>query len=252
MNNRQYCPECGQVCPMENYYCEYCGAQLLLSVNDQSNNKEISSEQKIGDTKFPAKPGKSHWPMLIGSSVAIAVIVLVGSWHYFNSASKTSPSTTPQPSNQQPPASTVAEAQQRTNSDTSRYQEVSNDKGTKFTDPKPAGDSQGKWMRSINSKQGSFLIWNYAPQEGESVEWMGKVISHKDLTGQDVVELGIYHAPIYYAHEYGKATWYDSMGKVTQTDEGYHHGGKRHGKIVQRFADGRLITSEWEYGIKIK
>lgn len=35
-----------------------------------------------------------------------------------------------------------------------------------------------------------------------------------------------------------------------QSDEGNHFMGMRHGQIIQRFADGRTVVTNWEHGIK--
>ena len=63
-------------------------------------------------------------------------------------------------------------------------------------------------------------------------------ISQRKLTGE---EAGF---PTYYAHNYGVAKWYVN-GNFSQSDEGNYYGGKRHGEIIQRFADGRVIKSFW-------
>jgi len=53
------------------------------------------------------------------------------------------------------------------------------------------------------------------------------------------------------SHGTGKVTWYLN-GKFIQSDEGNLSYGKRHGKITQRFADGRVVVSEWVNGEKVK
>lgn len=105
--------------------------------------------------------------------------------------------------------------------------------------------ASGSWKGVSNvNNGGKFLIWNPTPSEGETVTWEGGKISHFKLMGE---EPGF---PIDYAHGYGKATWYLN-GDFEQSDEGYHYGGKRNGKIIQRFADGRVIESYWDHGVRV-
>jgi len=107
----------------------------------------------------------------------------------------------------------------------------------------PAAFADGRWMQAANYKDGSLLVWNPSPSEGETVVWEGEKISAYKLTG---TESGF---PVYYVHGYGLATWYIN-GEFEQSDEGPHYGGKRNGEIVQRFADGRVITTIWKHGIR--
>jgi len=107
----------------------------------------------------------------------------------------------------------------------------------------PAAFADGQWMKATNYNDGSLLVWNPSPAEGETVVWDGERISSYELTGK---ESGF---PLYYAHGYGVATWYIN-GEFEQRDEGPHYGGKRNGEIVQRFADGRVITTVWKQGIR--
>jgi len=100
------------------------------------------------------------------------------------------------------------------------------------------------WMGVSNFKDGRLNIWNPVPEQGEEVFWDGGMISHYELMGE---EPGY---PVYYVHGYGKATWYIG-GEFEQSDEGYHYGGKRHGKVIQRFADGRVIETYWERGVRV-
>ena len=92
-----------------------------------------------------------------------------------------------------------------------------------------------RWFK--DSRNG-YLIWNPKPNPGETVKWEGESIQSPD------------NKNLYYVHGYGKATWYIN-GAMSQSDEGTHVMGKRHGKITQRFADGRVIVTEWNYGVKI-
>lgn len=101
----------------------------------------------------------------------------------------------------------------------------------------------GRWMQAENFKEGSLLVWNPSPAEGETVVWEGGKISVYELTGE---ESGF---PVYYAHGYGIATWYLN-GEFEQSDEGMHYGGKRNGEIIQHFADGRTITTIWKHGVR--
>lgn len=117
-----------------------------------------------------------------------------------------------------------------------------------FIDPKPYGDTTGAWSQVRNSSDRLLRIWNPKPVSGEKVEWFGDKIRHQDLVGNDQVTA----FPIFYAHGNGKAVWYDKNGDFEQSDEGNFYGGKRHGKITQTFADGRVIASEWNYGIKVQ
>ena len=116
-----------------------------------------------------------------------------------------------------------------------------------FKDPRPEGDTKGEWAKTKNTTDGSVKIWNPSPKTGETVEWSGNKILHQDLMGKNQ-QTGF---PIYYAHGFGKAIWYDANGTFEQSDEGTFSGGKRHGKITQKFADGRVTVTEWNYGIKV-
>ena len=118
---------------------------------------------------------------------------------------------------------------------------------SEFVDIKPQGDTKGAWARIKNSPNELVRIWNPQPAEGETVEWIGGKINRQDLVGKEPEE----GYPIYYVHGNGKAVWYVN-GVFEQSDEGYFHGGKRHGTITQKFADGRVIVSEWNHGIKIR
>jgi len=107
-----------------------------------------------------------------------------------------------------------------------------------------AAFANGQWMKAANYKDGSVLVWNPSPTEGETVVWEGGKISSYELTGK---ESGF---PLYYAHGYdGVATWYIN-GEFEQRDQGPHYGGKRNGEIIQRFADGRTVVANWQHGIK--
>ena len=109
----------------------------------------------------------------------------------------------------------------------------------------PVVFAEAGWIGVSNFAGGKLLIWNPSRTDGERVFWEGGKISCYELTGQ---ESGF---PLYYVHGYGKAIWYINDA-FEQSDEGYHYGGKRHGKIIQRFADGRVIESYWEHGVRIK
>ena len=108
-----------------------------------------------------------------------------------------------------------------------------------------AAYANSKYMRVFDYREGSLLIWNPSPVSGETVHWEGGMISHYRLTGE---EPGF---PVYYVHGYGKASWFVN-GVFEQSDEGEHYGGKRNGRIIQRFADGRVKETVWEHGIKIE
>ena len=104
----------------------------------------------------------------------------------------------------------------------------------------------GRWQKVENFTAGQRLqIWNPSPIKGETVEYTGGKISAYELTGQ---ESGF---PVYFVHNKGVAKWYVN-GQFTQSDEGTYYGGKRNGEFIQKFADGRIVNSLWENGVKIR
>lgn len=109
----------------------------------------------------------------------------------------------------------------------------------------PATLTDGRWQKATNFAEGQLLVWNPSPTEGETVEYSGGKISHYELNGE---ESGF---PLYYAHKYGVAKWYVN-GRFMQSDEGTYYGGKRNGEFVQRFADGRVVKSNWENGVRTR
>ena len=106
-----------------------------------------------------------------------------------------------------------------------------------------AAFAEGKWMvtkNTLNSagrpSEDSILIWNPSYSEGESVEWFGGK-EYSSSVGSFV------------AQGEGRANWYLN-GVFEQSDEGNHFMGQRHGKIIQKFADGRTTVTYWNYGVK--
>ncbi|EGO62176.1 hypothetical protein [Acetonema longum] len=91
---------------------------------------------------------------------------------------------------------------------------------------------QSRWFKD---KKTGVLIWNPLPREGESVVWEGGSVS---INGNS------------FANGYGKAIWYVG-GMPVQIDEGEHRNGRRHGRVIQNFADGRPAVYEWRDGVKI-
>jgi len=108
--------------------------------------------------------------------------------------------------------------------------------------------AEGKWMVAKNTlstgegrpagqpTEDSVCIWNPSYNQGEAVEWFGGK-KYSESLGSFV------------AHGEGRAVWYLNAA-FEQSDEGTHFMGKRHGQIVQRFADGRTVVANWEQGIK--
>jgi hypothetical protein len=88
------------------------------------------------------------------------------------------------------------------------------------------------WYRDVKN---GYLVWNPSPVEGESVEWDGSFV---DING------------LQYANGVGKVSWYEN-GVFSQRDEGTLSLGKRHGRFVQTFADGREVVTHWNNGEKI-
>jgi len=108
--------------------------------------------------------------------------------------------------------------------------------------------AEGKWMIAKNTlstgegrpagqpTEDSVCIWNPSYGEGETVEWFGGR-KYSESLGSFV------------AHGEGRTVWYLNAA-FEQSDEGTHFMGKRHGQIIQRFADGRTVVANWEHGIK--
>ena len=106
-----------------------------------------------------------------------------------------------------------------------------------------AASAEGEWMvtkNTLNSAgrptEDSVLIWNPSYSEGETVEWFGGK-KYNSLLGSFV------------AQGEGRAIWYLN-GVFEQSDEGNHFMGRRHGRIIQSFADGRTTVTYWNYGVK--
>jgi len=108
--------------------------------------------------------------------------------------------------------------------------------------------AEGKWMLAENAlstgegrpasqpTEDSVSIWNPSYNKGETVEWFGSRKYSQELGG-------------FVAHGERCAVWYLNAA-FGQSDEGTHFMGKRHGQIIQRFADGRTVVANWEHGIK--
>ena len=91
-----------------------------------------------------------------------------------------------------------------------------------------------RWVNT--SPDGSF-IWAPKPQEGETVEWIGRRI-------EDPQEKGVF-----YVHGKGLAIW-RIKNKVIKTDDGEYYMGKRNGIITRHLPGGWIDTARWENGLK--
>jgi len=107
--------------------------------------------------------------------------------------------------------------------------------------------AEGQWMVATNTlssgvgrpagqpTEDSVAVWNPSPVAGETVEWFGGREYSPDVSG-------------FVAQGYGRAVWY-RQGVLVQSDEGTYFNGQRHGRIVQKLADGGIIVGNWEHGV---
>lgn len=107
------------------------------------------------------------------------------------------------------------------------------------------------WYR--DEKHGS-LIWNPNPGPGETVRWEGTSAGIGNnvaiVKGERIYSGTTSQYWVGIADGEGEAFWYKN-GVLTQKDKGRYIYGKRHGKFIQTFSDGRVVISEWDHGDRI-
>lgn len=101
--------------------------------------------------------------------------------------------------------------------------------------PYPATDIENNPHWITDSQTGA-LIFDPSPNPGETVVWHGSTTQYAGHT---------------YAYGAGKATWCVN-GNFEQSDEGMLYYGLRDGKIKQVMADGRVLLSQWNKGVKVQ